>query len=68
VIYHVLTAAEWEENAGNPDYRPLSFPSDQFIHCCTAEQLQHVLQRYFPGQQDLVILCIDAEMVSPDQI
>jgi len=37
---------------------------DGFIHCCTAAQLEYVGERYFRGQQDLILLCIDAGRVT----
>jgi uncharacterized protein (DUF952 family) len=64
VIYHILAAAEWELASQNPVYASAAFATDKFIHCCKAEQLEYVAEHYFRGRQDLVILCIDAAMVT----
>jgi uncharacterized protein (DUF952 family) len=64
VIYHILRAAEWESASRNPVYAPAAFATDKFIHCCKAEQLEYVVEHYFQEKQDLVILCIDAEIVN----
>jgi uncharacterized protein (DUF952 family) len=64
VIYHILAAAEWESALRDPVYAPLAFAADKFIHCCKADQLEYVVEHYFRGRQDLVILCIDPDMVN----
>ena len=64
MIYHILTSAEWELAARQPYYTPSAFTADGFVHCCNANQLKYVGERYFRGQQDLVILCIDANRVA----
>ena len=64
VIYHIMAAAEWDTASRHPFYSPAAFAADGFIHCCTAEQLEYVRERHFHGKQDLVILCVDADMVT----
>ena len=64
MIYHILGAAEWELATRNSVYVPAAFATDKFIHCCEAEQLEYVATHYFRGRQGLVILCIDADMVT----
>jgi uncharacterized protein (DUF952 family) len=60
VVLHVCTQAEWF--ASPPDfYEPANFFRDGFIHCCSEKQLAGVLDRYFKGQSDLVLLRIDIE-------
>src|SRR5437667_5654052 len=59
VIYHILTSAEWQSALRSRYYSTDSFAMDGFIHCCTAAQLEYVGERYFRGQQDLIVLCID---------
>jgi uncharacterized protein (DUF952 family) len=60
-IYKVLRSAEWSEAqasgsfAGSPDDA-----RDGFIHLSTAEQLQGTLERHFAGEQNLVVLEVDA--------
>jgi uncharacterized protein (DUF952 family) len=64
VIYHILSSAEWEAASHSPFYSPAAFSADGFIHCCNAEQLGYVGERYFRGQQDLIVLCIDTGRVT----
>jgi uncharacterized protein (DUF952 family) len=64
MIYHILTSAEWELAARQPYYTPSAFGTDGFIHCCNANQLEYVGERYFRGRKDLIILCIEADRVT----
>jgi uncharacterized protein (DUF952 family) len=64
MIYHIVTATEWETASRKPLYSHAAFAADGYIHCCTALQLEYVGNRYFRGQRDLVILCIDAHKVT----
>ena len=59
-----MKSAEWEQASRHPSYTPDAFAEDGFIHCCTAEQLTYVGDRYFRGQQDLVVLFIDETLIS----
>jgi uncharacterized protein (DUF952 family) len=60
-IYKVLRGAEWSRAqasgsfAGSPDDA-----RDGFIHFSTAEQLQGTLERHFAGEENLVVLEVDA--------
>ncbi len=58
MIYHVTTKGEWE-NSSKFSYSPSSFAKEGFIHCCSADQLEGVLHRYFSGKMDLLLLKID---------
>jgi uncharacterized protein (DUF952 family) len=59
MIYHVTTGSEWKACEGNDRYTPAAFSREGFIHACHAEQLQGVLQRYFAGHTDLLLLHIE---------
>jgi uncharacterized protein (DUF952 family) len=61
-IYKVLRNAEWVEAqasgvfAGSPDDI-----RDGFIHFSTAEQLKGTLERHFAGEENLVVLEVEAQ-------
>ena len=65
MIYHVTTKGEWE-NSNKFFYSPSSFAKEGFIHCCSADQLEGVLHRYFSGKIDLLLLKIDPEKLSAE--
>ena len=60
-ILHVATAAEWEAQQAAPAYAPGAFAREGFVHCCEEGQLAGVLERYFSGRGDLVVLVLDRE-------
>lgn len=59
MIYHVTTSEEWLAHRNLPTYKPAAFDAEGFIHCSTETQLAGVLQRYFAGKTNLIILHID---------
>ncbi|BAC90703.1 DUF952 domain-containing protein [Gloeobacter violaceus] len=58
-IFHITSRSQWEAARGEGVYRPPSLQSEGFIHCCRAEQLAGVRERYFRGQTALMLLTID---------
>ena len=61
LIYKICSAAEWRlaEQAGV--YRGSAVDvRDGFIHFSTAEQAPETAARHFAGEQDLVLLTVDA--------
>ena len=59
MIYHITTTADWENRRPGLDFFPRDYSREGFIHCCTREQLEGVLDRYFKGQSNLVLLHLD---------
>lgn len=65
MIYHVVTEADWlhalhtatESSAGF--YEAASLKTEGFIHTSQASQVAGVLQRYYKGQEHLLLLHID---------
>jgi uncharacterized protein (DUF952 family) len=66
MLLHICTPAEWDECSSGVFYQPRAFPYDGFIHCCLERQLEGVLARYFPGQQNLRLLKIDDTKVKQE--
>ena len=59
MVYHVVSVADWKRQASASVYAPSTFQQEGFIHCCTKAQLDGVLQRYYQGQTDLLLLHLD---------
>ena len=64
MIYHVTSVTDWEQAVAAGQYTPPAFAREGFIHCCHADQLSAVGNRYYHGQRGLVVLCIDPSQVT----
>lgn len=58
-IYHVCARSVAHEALAQGGYRAPSLASEGFIHCAQAHQVRGVVQRYYAGQADLVVLVLD---------
>jgi len=60
VIYHIVLPEVWA--AFDADlYRAPSLAIEGFIHCSFADQLDGVIERYYDGIDELVVLEIEPE-------
>jgi uncharacterized protein (DUF952 family) len=59
MIYHVTTKENWDKALAVGFYEAPSLLTEGFIHNSTAAQLQGVLERYYAGQTNLVLLHIE---------
>ena len=59
LIYHLATPDDANALAQNQPYTCQSLESEGFIHCCTADQLAGVLQRYYKNADQLTLLSVD---------
>lgn len=59
MIYHVVSVADWNRQASTSIYTPPTFGEEGFIHCCTKAQVAGVLDRYYKGLSDLLLLHLD---------
>jgi len=64
MILHVTSKADWLRCENEPHYAPPAFSGEGFIHACFAHQLEGVLERYFRGQRDLLLLHIDEKKLN----
>lgn len=60
MIYHVTTRAAWDQALAAGEYRADSLTTEGFIHCSEWHQVDGVLERYYQGVTDLVLLHIRA--------
>ncbi|RIV27683.1 DUF952 domain-containing protein [Fibrisoma montanum] len=58
-VYHVVTATDWARWQDKPTYEAGSLASEGFIHLSTEEQVAGVLERYYQGVPDLLLVQID---------
>jgi uncharacterized protein (DUF952 family) len=58
-IYHIVARDEWEAAQAAGAYVPASLTTQGFMHCSTREQVLETANRFFRGQDGLVLLCIE---------
>lgn len=66
MIYHVTTNAAWQEAKQKGSYEHISLEKEGFIHNCSMAQLAGVLDRYYKGQSDLLLLHIDESLLEAE--
>ena len=60
LIFKIVPRAEWEASSG--DYHGSAHDkADGFLHFSTLSQLPETLRRYYAGQDDLILVAVDAE-------
>ncbi|MEP7143309.1 MAG: DUF952 domain-containing protein [Ferruginibacter sp.] len=59
MIYHVVLRTDWEAALIQGFYEACSLAAEGFIHAAKKDQVKGVLERYFHGQSDLLLLHID---------
>ena len=62
-LLHIVARDEWETNA-DTDYAPSSLASEGFIHLSTTEQVVATANRFYRGQEGLVLLEIASERLT----
>jgi uncharacterized protein (DUF952 family) len=65
-ILHITQRAAWSVAKELGAYRGNTLDSEGFIHCSTIKQVVGSANRFFQGQQDLVILVINEDLVQPE--
>ena len=63
LIYHVCQRAVATAALGAGEYRAPSLATEGFIHMAKLHQVRGVVQRYYAGQTDLVVLVVDPALL-----
>lgn len=63
-IYHITTRQAW--NSRDVNYQHTSLDTEGFIHCSTLHQLALVANRYYQGEDNVLVLVISTATLSPD--
>jgi uncharacterized protein (DUF952 family) len=58
MIYHITPRPDWDAAQPAGVYTPPSLPTEGFIHCSYAHQVERVANAFYAGADDLVLLCI----------
>lgn len=63
MIFHITTRARWLEAEQVGLYRADSLTTEDFIHASTEDQVARVANGLFRGQNSLVVLHIDPQLL-----
>jgi uncharacterized protein (DUF952 family) len=63
MIYHVTTRAAWNAAVAKGFYEADSLHTEGYIHNSTIEQVPGVLERYYKGGTDLILLHIEEALL-----
>jgi uncharacterized protein (DUF952 family) len=66
LIFHITPRDRWHQHQNQQVYRADSLDSQGFIHCSFQNQLLRTADKWFCGQQDLVVLCIDSDRLTAE--
>lgn len=64
-IYHIAHNADVVRLMNGENYRCASLESEGFIHCCSQRQLPGVTARYYADVDDVHLLIIDVDKLTP---
>lgn len=64
MFYHVATRGEWREAREQGSFTPETLMTDGYIHNCRRDQILWVVERFYAGQIQMVILCIAEERLT----
>lgn len=64
IIYHIVLPEIWERFKDQDFYYATSLNTEGFIHCSFAEQIEGVLERYYQGVEQVLILTINSEKLT----
>lgn len=64
MIYHVTTTACWKEAEAKRYYEAASLATEGFIHASKLNQVPGVLERYYAGKKDLLLLHIEEDKLT----
>jgi uncharacterized protein (DUF952 family) len=63
-LVHLCSAAHWRTAQTSGEHRPESLDANGFIHLSTPEQVHLPANRLYAGRTDLVLLHIDAALLT----
>lgn len=66
MIYHITSHDRWEAAHHEGQYLADSLETEGFIHCSTADQVERSLNRFYAGQEEVLLLRIDPERLTSE--
>lgn len=66
MIYHIAGRAAWQEATTRGCYRAPALATEGFIHCSRRNQILSVANDFYPGETNLILLCIDEDHLTAE--
>jgi uncharacterized protein (DUF952 family) len=66
VICHIVKRSEWMLAVARGTYAPTSLEAEGYIHCSTLAQVIDTANRFYRGQDDLILLLIDESQLKAE--
>jgi len=66
-IHHLASLEDWDQRTSD-QYEPAGLADEGFIHLCTPEQLSGVVERYYQGRRDLMLLTVESDRLGDDLV
>ena len=66
MIAHIVKRRDWAKALGCGTYAPDSLRAEGFIHCSTLAQVVDTANRFYRGQDELVVLCIEESRLNTE--
>ena len=66
MIYHITTISDWHNALEQGSYTAGSLEKEGFLHSSYDHQLRGVVERYYKGSTDLILLHIDESKVTSE--
>jgi uncharacterized protein (DUF952 family) len=66
MIYHITTPISYQKDFNGTFLTHASLPIEGFIHCATQSQVAGVLERYFGGINEIMILHLDESLLTSE--
>lgn len=67
-IFHLANKADAQKLTTTESYHTASLDTEGFIHCCTADQLAGVIQRYYADAEELIVFSIDVAQLNAELV
>ena len=66
LVIYTATNEEWKGIKKQTDFASSSLKKEGFIHCSFAEQTIWVANKHYLGEKEIMLLCIDSELLKSE--
>jgi uncharacterized protein (DUF952 family) len=68
LIYHITTQTQWDASKDTEQYTVPSLQEEGFIHCSDEGQVKEIIERFYAGAKDVIVLSIDTDKLTSQLI